>query len=451
MAGLEGADQLRVRPALPLRGRLSVPGDKSISHRALILGALASGRSRISGLLESDDVASTRRALQALGARVEGPVPGAGGLAAWLVWGSGGYVREPEDVLDCGNSGTTLRLLTGMLAGQPDMFAVLTGDASLRGRPQRHLLDPLRALGANVLGRRGGERAPLVVSGGRPLKPGSVTLSTASAQVLSAVLLGSLQTEGSVAVEIPGPARDHTERMLTEMGAQVAVSELPNGGRRVELTGRPKLQALDLEVPGDISSAAFLIVAATLVPSSDLLITDVGLNATRTGFLEVLRRMGADIQAEPHSVIVEPRGTLRVRHAQLKGTRIRKVEVPRLLDEVPILAVAAAMAEGETVFAEMAELRGKESDRIASTVALLRAFRVEVEELQSGFVVQGTGGRPLRAAWVDSHGDHRIAMAATVAGLVAQGETRISGTGCIATSFPGFVATLAALSEGSVS
>lgn len=451
MAGLEGADQLRVRPALPLRGRLSVPGDKSISHRALIFGALASGRSRLSGLLESEDVASTRRALLALGARVEGPVPGAGGLAAWLVWGSGGYLREPEDVLDCGNSGTTLRLLTGMLAGQPEMFAVLSGDASLRSRPQRHLLDPLRALGANVLGRRGGERAPLVVSAGRPLRPGAVTLSTASAQVLSAVLLGGLQTEGSVSVEVPGPARDHTERILTSMGAQITTTPLAQSGRRVEMIGRPRLQHLDLEIPGDISSAAFLIAAATLVPGSDLLISDLGLNPTRTGFLEVLRRMGADVQAEPGGDDIEPRGTLRVRHAGLKGTRIKRVEVPRLLDEVPILAVVAAMAEGETVFADMAELRGKESDRIASTVALLRAFRVEVEELQSGFVVQGTGGRPLRAAWVDSHGDHRIAMAATVAGLVTQGETRVSGTGCIATSFPGFVATLAALSEGSVS
>lgn len=450
MAGLEGADQLRVRPALPLRGRLSVPGDKSISHRALLFGALATGRSRVTGLLESEDISATRRALQSLGIRIEGPVPGPGGLGSWLVWGGGGNVGEPEDVLDCGNSGTTLRLLTGLLAGQQDMFAVLTGDASLRGRPQRHLLDPLRTLGANVLGRRGGERAPLVVSGGRPLRPGTVILDVASAQVLSAVLLGGLQSDGEIVVEVPGPARDHTERILSNMGARIQVDPMAQGGRRVSLMGRSRLQNLELEVPGDISSAAFLVAAATLVPSSDLHITDVGLNPTRTGFLEVLTRMGADIQLVPSTESVEPRGIIRVRHASLRGTRIKRVEVPRLLDEIPILAVVAAMAEGETVFGDIAELRGKESDRISSTVALLRAFRVEVEELANGFVVQGTAGRPLRAAWVDSHGDHRVAMAATVAGLVTQGESRISGTACIATSFPGFVATLSALAEGSV-
>lgn len=451
MAVPEGADQLRVRPAAPLRGRVSVPGDKSISHRGLIFGALASGRSRLTGLLDAEDIGATRKALLALGARIDGPVPGAGGRAAWLVWGSGGFVREPEDVLDCGNSGTTLRLLTGLLAGQPELFAVLTGDASLRGRPQRHLVEPLRALGASIVGRRGGDRAPLVVAGGRPLRAGHTALPTASAQVLTAILLGSLQTEGQVSVELPGPARDHSERMLRAMGAAMHVEETAAGGRRVEMTGGPRLVALDLDVPGDPSSAAFLVVAATLVPGSDLEIADLGLNPTRTGFLDVLRRMGAEIAVEEDIGGFEPHGRLRVRHAPLRGTRVRRVELPRLLDEVPILAVAAALAEGETVFADMPELRGKESDRIASTVALLRGFRVEVEELAHGFVVHGTGGRPLRGAWFESRHDHRLAMSATVAGLVATGETRISGAGCIATSYPGFVATLAALSEGSVS
>lgn len=450
MSASESGAALRVRPALPLRGRVSVPGDKSIAHRALIFGALASGRSRIMGLPDSGDLGSTRGALAALGARLEGPIPGAGGRATWLIWGADGYVHEPEDVLDCGNSGTTLRLLTGLLAGSRDLLAVLGGDASLRGRPQRHLIEPLIARGATIHGRRGGDRAPLVVLGNGPLQPGRTVLHSASAQVATALLLGSLHSEGQTEIEIPGPARDHTERMMSAMGARLSQTALPHEGRRVTLEGPTRLAALDLDIPGDLSSAAFLIIAATLVPGSDLTISDVGLNPTRRGCLDVLARMGADLEITELGGDIEPWGWIRVRHAPLRGTRVRRVELPRLLDEVPVLAVAAAMAHGETVFTEMPELRGKESDRIARTVALLRAFRAEVDELPQGFVVHGSGGRPLRGALVEAYDDHRLAMAATVAGLVAHGESRISGAGCIATSFPGFVATLAALTEGSV-
>lgn len=427
-----------------------MPGDKSIAHRALILGALASGRSRIIGLPDNGDVHATRAALLALGARLEGPVPGSGGQATWLVWGGDGYVHEPEDVLYCGNSGTTLRLLTGLLAGQRDLLAVLSGDASLRSRPQRHLLEPLLARGARIHGRRGGDRAPLVVLGDGPLTPGRTVLPSPSAQVATALLLGGLQTEGPVEVELPGPARDHTERLLGAMGARISSAPLPHEGRRVTMEGSPRLSALDIDIPGDLSSAAFLIVAATLIPGSDLTISDVGLNPTRRGCLDVLTRMGADLEIEELGGDIEPWGWIRVRHASLHGTRVRRVELPRLVDEVPILAVAAALATGETVFSEMPELRGKESDRISRTVAMLRSFRVEAEELPQGFVVHGTGGRPLRGALVEAYDDHRLAMASTVAGLVAHGESRISGAGCIATSFPGFVATLAALTEGSV-
>ena len=450
MSASESSAALRVRPALPLRGRVAVPGDKSIAHRALIFGALASGRSRITGLPDSGDVASTRGALLALGARLEGPIPSSGGQPSWLVWGGDGYVHEPEDIVDCGNSGTTLRLLTGLLSGQRDLMAVLSGDASLRGRPQRHLIEPLVARGARILGRRGGDRAPLVVLGEGPLQPGRAVLHSASAQVASALLLGSLGTEGRLEIELPGPARDHTERMLSAMGARIHQEPLPHDGRRVTLDGPVRLQAMDMDIPGDLSSAAFLIVAATLIPGSDLTISDVGLNPTRRGCLDVLARMGAEIEIEELGGDVEPWGWIRVRHAPLRGTRVRRVELPRLLDEVPVLAVAAALAHGDTVFTEMPELRGKESDRISRTVALLRAFRAEVDELPQGFVVHGSGGRPLRGALVEAYDDHRLAMAATIAGLVAHGESRISGAGCIATSFPGFVATLAALTEGSV-
>ncbi|MFT5682080.1 MAG: 3-phosphoshikimate 1-carboxyvinyltransferase [Myxococcota bacterium] len=412
-----------------IRGTVVIPGDKSLSHRALMLNGFASGRARVRGLLDSEDVAATARCMTALGATItteDGSV---------FVEGCGGVLSEPADVLNCGNSGTTMRLLTGLLAGQ-SLLAVLTGDDSLRSRPMARVSHPLRTMGARIDGRADGGLAPLVVRGGaltnRTFRP-----AHASAQVKTALLLAGLQGMGTQTIVEPRLSRDHTERMLAAMGVS-----LQREGTAVSLVGGQRLTACDVDVPGDISSAAFFLVAASILPGSQLRLTGVGINPTRSGILDVLWRMGADITIEDaREVCGEPVADLVVRSAPLHGTTIGGGEIPRLIDELPVIAVAAAVASGQTTVTDAAELRVKESDRIATTVAMLRSFGARITPQPDGFVVDG--GTPLHSGEIHPRGDHRIAMAGAVAGLLAGGT--LSDPDCMAVSFPGFLATLSAL------
>jgi 3-phosphoshikimate 1-carboxyvinyltransferase len=422
--------RIRVSPVRRLAGRVVVPGDKSISHRAALLGALARGRTEITGFLEGEDCLATLKAVRALGVEVTRKAPG-----HYLVDGAGlDGLAEPEDVIDCGNSGTGARLLVGVLAGQP-FWSVLTGDESLRSRPMDRVAEPLRRMGATVVGRREGSRLPLAVRGARPLKALTYASPVASAQVKTALLLAGLWADGPVTVREPAPSRDHTERMLGGFGARLAVGlegvTLTPG---VELTGQP------VAVPGDISSAAFFLVAAAAMSDADVTIAHVGTNPTRTGVLEVLAAMGAAIRPQAASgpgSAVEPAADLAVRGGPLRGTGIGGAMIPRLIDEVPILAVAAALAEGPSEIRDAAELRVKESDRIRAIAAELGRMGARITERPDGLRIEG--GTRLRGAMVGSGGDHRMAMALVIAGLLADGETVVEDTECIATSFPGFL------------
>ena len=430
MGGDDG-DRVTVARASRLRGTIAIPGDKSITHRALLCNALADGDAAVDGFLDAADTRSTLEAVRALGVAVE--ERGGGRL---LVRGRGrAGLREPEDMLDCGNSGTTMRLLGGLLAGFP-FFSVLGGDASLRRRPMGRIAGPLRRLGARVAGRGGGALPPLAIEGGA-LSGGRVESPVASAQVKSALLLAGLAADGPLTVVQPARSRDHTERLLGAMGADVAAD-----GAAVTLTPPAgDLAPADVRVPGDASTAAAWIVAATLHPDADLLLTGVGLNPTRAGAIEVLRTMGADIEEiDPRDAGGEPVADLRVRSAALRGARVGGGVVPRAIDELPLLALAGAAAEGETVIADASELRVKESDRVATTAAALRALGAEVEEREDGLAVGG--GARLRGAPVDAAGDHRLAMLGAVAGLVAEGETTVAGAGAVAISYPDFWADL---------
>jgi 3-phosphoshikimate 1-carboxyvinyltransferase len=404
----------------PLRGTVRVPGDKSVSHRALILGALAEGTSVVRGLSDGDDVARTRTAMVAMGAGVEGE----------KVTGGRGRLHEPADVLDMGNSGTGIRLLAGLCAGLPWM-TVLTGDESVRRRPMLRVLEPLHQMGARLFGR-GGRFAPLVALGGG-LRGVDVETQVASAQVKSAILLAGLSAEGETRVRQAVATRPHTEELLALAGAGIEVTD---GGRDVRLRPGP-LEPFEIDVPGDPSQAAFWLVAACLVPGSDVTVDGVYLHPTRSAFLDVLARMGAEVeQTGPAQV--------RARYSPaLHGTEVGGTEISGLIDEIPVLAVAAALAEGQTVFADAGELRVKESDRIATTTAGLAAMGARSEPTNDGFVV--TGPATLHGAVTASHGDHRIAMALAVAGLAAEGTTRIGGWDAVATSYPGFEADLGRL------
>lgn len=405
---------------LPLRGRVRVPGDKSISHRALIFNGLARGEARVQGLLDALDVRSTAACMRLLGARIDGD----------RVVGVGGRVQEPAEVLDCGNSGTSMRLLTGLLAGQP-VHAVLTGDIHLRRRPMDRVAQPLRQMGARIDGREGGRLAPLAVRGGG-LRGLSWRSPVASAQVKTALVLAALGGEGELRFEEPSPSRDHTERMLAAMGVQ-----LRQEGGALLVAGGQIPEAVDVVVPGDISSAAFFLVAAAITPGSELLLENVGVNPTRDGVLEVLEAMGASIERRNLRVAGgEPVADLLIRHSALRGVEIGGALIPRLIDELPVLAVAAAYAQGVTTIRDAQELRVKESDRAAATVAGLRALGGRAEERPDGLVVEGA---PLRPGAVDARGDHRIAMAFAVAACgLPQGEVHIADTDNIATSFPEF-------------
>ncbi|OAT86546.1 3-phosphoshikimate 1-carboxyvinyltransferase [Desulfotomaculum copahuensis] len=425
---------LTVNPAGPLTGTVTVPGDKSISHRAVMLGALAEGDTRIENFLPGDDCLSTVRCLKAMGVRFSGPDSD----GALTVHGRGAAaLQEPADVLDAGNSGTTMRLLLGILAGLP-FFSVLSGDASLRRRPMARVSAPLKQMGARIDGRGNGELAPLSIRGGA-LRGIDFHSPVASAQVKSAVLLAGLLADGETSVTEPVRSRDHTERMLHYFGARLTVD-----GLTVRLAGGQKLTAQPVPVPGDISSAAFLLVAASLLPGSDLTIANVGVNPTRDGILDVLGRMGADITpCNRRTAAGEPVADIRVRAAALHGVSVGGALIPRLIDEIPVLAVAGALATGETVIRDAAELKVKESNRIATMVAELGKMGAEIAELPDGLVVRG--GRPLRGALCDSHGDHRVAMACAVAGLTARGATTVRDAACVDVSFPGFTGILASL------
>jgi len=424
--------KLTVRKAKGPGGRIKVPGDKSISHRALLLGAIAEGTTRIRNFLPAADCLATLACVRALGVEVERLSE-----TELIVYGRGLHgLMEPKDVLDCAGSGTTMRLLAGILAGQP-FYSVLTGNEQLRRRPMARISEPLRRMGATVLGRDDGRLPPLTILGGN-LHGIEYRLPIASAQVKSAILLAGLYADGPTVIHEPGPARDHTERMLAAMGAHI---EVQSSKFRVQSS---RLSSLDIVVPGDISSAAYFIAAACLVPGSEVAIEGVGVNPTRTGFLDALNGMGADIRVEnQREVSGEPVADLVVRAGGVRGVEVRGDQVPRMIDEFPILAVVATQAEGKTVVRDAAELRVKETDRIANIAAELRKLGARIEERLDGFVVEGP--TPLVGTQVNSHGDHRLAMSLAIAGLAAEGETTIEGAECIVDSFPGFEETLRAL------
>ena len=431
---------IATRPTTPLAGKAVVPGDKSISHRALMLGGLAVGRTEISGLLEGEDVLATAAALRAMGARIERAADG-----RWLVDGVGlGGLAEPDDVLDLGNSGTSTRLLLGILATHP-FTAFVTGDASLRSRPMRRVTDPLSRFGARFLSREGG-RLPLAVTGAASPVPIEYRLPVPSAQVKSAILLAGLNTPGATSVIEPQATRDHTERMLGHFGARVTIEPLAEGGKRITVEGQPELVAAPIIVPGDISSAAFPLVAGLVVPGSDVTVTGVGLNPTRAGLLACLREMGADITLEDERIEGgEPVADLRVRAGPLKGADIPPERAPSMIDEYPILAVAAACAQGRTVMRGLAELRVKESDRLAGITQGLARCSVRVRVEGDDLIVEGDGGPPKGGAMIETQLDHRMAMAFLVLGLAAREPVQIDDARPIATSFPDFLPLMARL------
>ena len=436
---------LRVRRSSPLRGSCHVPGDKSISHRALLFGALCDGPVEIDGLGQGGDNISTARALAALGVSIDLH----GSRARVVGVGLRGF-SESATALDCGNSGTTIRLLTGLLAGQP-FATTLQGDASLTRRPMLRLASPLRQMGATIAGRHDAGKPeeiypPLLITGG-PLRGIRTTLPVASAQLKSALVLAGLQAQGPTEIVEPGLSRDHTERMLRFLGAPV-VADPETRSVRVDPAGwHGRLRASPLTIPGDLSSAAFVIVAALIVPGSDVTVEGVGLNPTRAGVLDALLAMGADLTVTTTGdAMGEPVGTVRARASRLRGTRVDGVLALRSIDEIPALAMAAAMADGETVFADLKELRVKESDRIAALAHELGRAGVRVAERPDGLIITGVAGNGVALAGgaVAPMHDHRIAMAGAVLGLVAADETVIPA-GEIATSFPTFAETLRGL------
>jgi 3-phosphoshikimate 1-carboxyvinyltransferase len=426
---------ISARPSAALIGSARVPGDKSISHRALMFGALAVGETKITGLLEGEDVLRTAGAMRALGAEIvrDG--------ATWRVAGRGvGGLIEPTDVLDMGNSGTAARLLAGILASSPGM-AVMTGDASLRKRPMQRVIDPLTACGARFFSRAGG-RLPLTILGAKEALPLEYRLPVASAQVKSAILLCGLNAPGFTRVEEPEATRDHSENMLRHFGADVRV-EIDGTGRVITLRGQPELMAADIVVPGDPSSAAFPLVAALLVAGSSIRLTSVGLNPLRTGLFATLREMGASLVVENERLEGgEPVGDLVATCTGLRGVDVPPERAPSMIDEYPVLAVAASCAVGITRMRGLRELRVKESDRLAATAALLTANGVRVEIEGDDLIVHGDGRAPAGGGLVETHMDHRLAMSALVLGLATSEPVAIDDCSFIDTSFPGFVALI---------
>jgi len=424
--------EIRLRRIKKIATRIRVPGDKSMSHRAVMLAGLAKGTSRIAGFLAGEDCARTLRAMQALGAEIESEDG-----TNLEITGTAGDCRQVLETIDCGNSGTSLRLLSGILAGQP-FSSRLSGDASLNSRPMDRITKPLTEMGALIKSENGNDCAPLLIQASR-LHPIDHQTPVASAQIKSCVLLAGMFAEGTTSVSEPNQSRDHTERMMRHF-----MLPIRSEGLTTFINGLSIPTARDFSVPGDFSSAAFWIAAAAALPGSRLVVENLGLNPTRTGLITVLLRMGAQIRENLDAGDqIEPRGTVEVRGAPLHGTIIEGALIANVIDEIPIIAALGALADGTTVIREASELRFKETDRLAAIATNLAAFGVPVDETPDGLVIQG--GSPLAGATVDSFGDHRIAMAFAVLGLFCEGETRILNTDCIRTSYPGFERQLASL------
>lgn len=421
---------MRISPVKRLSGEIHVQGDKSISHRAVIIGSIASGTTTVTNFLTSEDCLATMKAFKSMGIPID-----EFDSNKLKIYGKGpNGLAESSDVMGMGNSGTSARLLCGLLSAQP-FFSVMTGDNSLRRRPMKRVTEPLRQMGARIWGRKGGEYLPLCIQGGE-LKGLSHRMAVPSAQVKSALLLAGLFAKGTTTIEELLPTRDHTERMLEYCGVG-----LIRKGTTVTIEGGQSPLSKDIEIPGDISAAAFFMVGASILGGSEIVIKGVGINPTRTGIIEILREMGASIEIDNHREMGgEPAGDIRVKSAPLKGVEIRGDIIPRCVDELPVLCIAAAVAEGETWIRDAAELRVKESDRIAGMAECLSSLGVEVETFEDGMRIQGT--ERLKGTVCNSRGDHRIAMSMAIAGLAADGETLIEDTDCINTSFPMFEETL---------
>ncbi|WP_435521358.1 3-phosphoshikimate 1-carboxyvinyltransferase [Altererythrobacter litoralis] len=433
----------RFQPQGPLSGRLRVPGDKSISHRSIMFGALAVGETCVTGLLEGEDVMATAAAMRAMGATITKQGD------EWRIHGVGvGGLLQPTGALDMGNSGTSTRLLMGLVASHA-ITAAFTGDASLSKRPMGRVIEPLSRMGASFEASPGGT-LPLLMRGAQPAVPIEYRLPVASAQVKSAVLLAGLNTPGITTVIEPVPTRDHSERMLRGFGAELDVEEI-GGERIIRIHGEAELKPQQVVVPGDPSSAAFFIVAALITEGSDLVIDNIGLNPTRAGLIEVLRQMGGNIEElDRREVGGEPVADLRVKHSALTGIEVDPAIAPSMIDEFPVLFVAAALAQGTTVTSGLDELRVKESDRLSAMAAALTLAGARVTECEDGLVIEGTGGEPLAGTTgepVTTHLDHRIAMSMAVAGLASRGGVEVDDTSPIATSFPNFMALLEGASQ----
>lgn len=426
---------LKISKVKKLAGQLEVPGDKSISHRAVMLGSLASGITRVKHFLMGADCLSTIECFRAMGAEFTND-----SSDTILVKGRGlSGLDEPQDVLNVGNSGTTIRLMSGILAGQ-NFYSTVTGDASIRKRPMGRIAEPLKRMGARIWGRKDGTLAPLAIQGGE-LSPIDFTSPVSSAQVKSAILLAGLYANGQTVVREPEKSRDHTERMLTYLGANIEVADLA-----VKITGNPQMEGREVFVPGDISSAAFIMVAAAVIPGADIRINRVGINPTRTGIIDVLRKMGAAVEILNEQILnEEPIGDILVRGGELHGTLIDGDLIPRLIDEIPVITVAAALAQGETLIRDAAELKVKETNRIATVISEFGKMGAEIQELPDGMRIKG--GSTFKGAVCDSHGDHRIAMSLAIAGLMAKDGTIIRDAECIDVSFPGFEAILQQITQ----
>ncbi len=417
--------EMRFNPVAKLEGEAKPPGDKSISHRAALIGGISRGVTRAVNFLVAEDTMRTLECMGKLGVSwsLEDNVLNIEGRGF-------DYLREPDDVLDVGNSGTTIRLITGILASSP-FLSVITGDRSIRSRPMRRVVEPLRSMGATILGREDGDKAPLAIRGGK-LKGINYEMTVPSAQVKSAIALAGLNAEGPTTIRGDQGSRDHTERMLLYLGGDLKVS-------RQEITVNPSsLEAGTIYIPGDFSSASFILAAALLLPNSSVILKEVGLNPTRAGFLSVINSMGGMVMEESlEELSNEPRGNLLVKNARLSGVEVEGWRIPSLIDELPLLAVIGTQSEGETVVRGAVELRVKESDRIKAIVSQLRKMGGSIQELEDGFIARGPV--KLKGTKVSSFGDHRIAMSLAVAALCAEGETVIEGWECVDISFPGFV------------
>jgi len=413
-----------------LKGNIFVPGDKSISHRSLILGSIAQGETRVYNLLNSLDCLRTLDCMQALGVKIELDVDNSVNIKGKGLYG----LQEPKDILDVGNSGTTVRLLAGLLSGQ-NFYSVLNGDNSIRKRPMKRVAQPLRLMGADIWGREDGHFAPLSIRGSK-LNPFQYTLPVASAQVKSALLLAGLYATGETVIREHLSTRDHTERMLEIMQADIKISP-----PEIKIKGGTELRSTDIFIPGDISSAAYFIAAASILRDSRIIIKQVGVNPTRSGIIEILKKMGTKIDILNYQIKSnEPRADLMIEYSKLKGVEIKKENVPFLIDELPLIAVVATQAQGKTVVSGARELRVKESDRIKAIVSELKKMGADIEEKEDGFVVNGPTS--LQGAVCESYHDHRIAMSLAVAALLAEGKTVIRNSECIDISFPGFENTL---------